>query len=72
MKSEMDAMKMDERLEVAWLRANRATLMIVGLVWIGVIVWEFVQDRTPYFMIVMVPVFAFIRFAFYRVYRRIT
>jgi len=71
MKSEMDVMKMDERLENAWLRANRATLMIVGLVWIGVIVWEFVQDRTPYFMIVMVPVFALIRFAFYRVYKRI-
>ena len=71
MKSEMDAMKMDERLEHAWLRANRATLMIVGLVWIGIIVWEFAQDRTPYFMILMVPVFAAIRFAFYRFFRRV-
>lgn len=71
MKNEMDVMKMDERLEYAWLRANRATLMIVGGVWIGIIVWELVQERTPYFMILMVPVFAAIRFAFYRLYRRV-
>ncbi|UCF04735.1 MAG: hypothetical protein JSV33_12540 [bacterium] len=71
MKTEMDVMNMDERQEIAWLRANRSTLMIVGAVWIGIIVWEFIQNRTPYFMITMVPVFAFIRFAFYKSYMRL-
>ena len=34
MKSEMDLMRMDERQRFHWLRANRATLMFVGVVWL--------------------------------------
>jgi hypothetical protein len=71
MKTEMDVMNMDERQEIAWLKANRATLMIVGVIWIGIIVWEFIQERTPYFMIAMVPLFAFIRYLFYKCYMRL-
>lgn len=65
MKSEMDVMSMDERQRLCWLLANRATLMIVGLVWIGMIVWEMIQGRAPLFMMVMVPIFAAIRFGWY-------
>ena len=65
MKSEMDVLNMDERQRLAWLRANRITLICVGIVWIGIITWEFLQQRTPYFMIVMVPVFAIIRYVSY-------
>lgn len=70
MKSEMDIMDMDERRRLAWLRANRITLFCVGITWIGIIVWELVQQRTPYFMIVMVPVFACIRYISYLKYLR--
>lgn len=66
MKSEMDAMKMDERERLHWLRANRLTLIIVGIVWIGMIAWEFLHNETPLFLIAMVPVFALIRLAGYK------
>jgi len=70
MRTEMDAMRMDERQRLAWLLANRATLMVVGLTWIALIVRELLQDRVPLFLIVMVPVFALIRFGCYRYYVR--
>lgn len=71
MKTEMDAMKMDERQRLYWLMANRLTLMIVGVVWIGMIVFEAMNDnRIPYFLIVMVPVFALIRLLAYKSYAR--
>lgn len=65
MKTEMDAMSMDERQRFCWLSANRITLIIVGLVWIGMIICEVIQNRVPYFLIAMIPVFALIRFASY-------
>lgn len=69
MKTEMDAMRMDERQRWYWLMANRVTLMIVGLVWIGMIVFEALSDnRVPYFLILMVPVFALIRLLAYKMY----
>jgi len=70
MKTEMDAMRMDERQRLNWLLANRATLFIVGLCWLGLIAWEAVHGRMPHFLIVMVPVFALVRFVFYQVYSR--
>ena len=70
MVTEMDIANMDERERESWLRANRATLILVGLTWIGMIGWELAQDRVPLFMIVMVPVFALVRFASYRHYLR--
>lgn len=70
MTNEMDVMRMDERQRRAWLLANRATLFIVGIVWIGMIFWELVHRHVPYFMVVMVPAFALVRFAFYRRYVR--
>jgi hypothetical protein len=69
-KNEMDVMKMDERQRLCWLMANRATLLIVGLIWIGMIVWEVLHERIPYFLIVMVPVIALARLAMYLVYAR--
>jgi len=69
MKTEMDAMNMDERQKLYWLKANRLTLILVGLVWIGMIVNHFLADEAiPYFLIIMVPVFALVRFAAYKFY----
>jgi hypothetical protein len=69
MKNEMDVLKMDERQKLYWLMANRLTLMIVGLVWIGMIAYEAVQRQViPYFLIIMVPVLSLIRFLFYKYY----
>ncbi len=70
MKTEMDAMNMDERQRFAWLQANRLTLILVGITWLGMIGWEVVQHRLPWFLIAMVPVFAALRFGVYRYYAR--
>jgi len=70
MKTEMDALKMDERQRVSWLLANRATLVCVGVIWIVLIALQTLQGHTPWFMIAMVPVIALIRFAWYRHYNR--
>ena len=66
MKSEMDVLSMDERQRLSWLRANRVTLMFVGLVWLGLIAWELSSGKTPWFLIAMVPVFGLFRFATYK------
>jgi hypothetical protein len=63
-------MKMDERMRLCWLLANRMTLMVVGLVWLGMIAWELFHNRVPYFLIAMVPAFALIRLGFYHLYAR--
>lgn len=70
MKNEMDAMGFDERQRLAWLLANRATLMVVGVVWLGLIAWELLAGRRPWFLIVMVPGFALVRLGFYRWFMR--
>ena len=70
MKSEMDAMNLDERQRLCWLRANRVTLIVVGLVWLGMIAWEVTHERLPWFLIVMVVVFAVIRVTAYWIYSR--
>lgn len=70
MSNEMDAMDMDERQRINWLKANRLTLIVVGLVWLGMIAFELVNSRTPVFMIAMVPVIALVRFAAYKLYIR--
>lgn len=70
MGTEMDVMGMDERQRSAWLRANRVTLMLVGLTWLGMIAWEFAHARFPVFLIVMVPVFALVRALAYRYFQR--
>jgi hypothetical protein len=69
MKSEMEVMKLDERERLCWLYANRATLFFVGLVWIGLAVRQLLLDSTPYFLLVMIPVFALARFGFFRLYK---
>lgn len=70
MKTEMDALGLDERQRVCWLYANRALIFVVGIVWLGMIVWEFAHQRLPLFMIIMVPVFALIRFLAFMLYAR--
>ena len=70
MKNEMDAMGFDERQRLAWLLANRATLIVVGLVWLGLIAWELSQSRQPWFLMAMVPGFALVRLGFYRWFMR--
>ena len=66
MKSEMDIMNMDERQRFSWYRANRVTLMIVGIVWLGMIAYEISNRSTPWFLIIMVPVFGLLRFCIYK------
>ncbi len=70
--NEMDLLRMDERQRAAWLLANRATVIVVGLTWIAMIVWELAHDRSPLFLVVMVPVFAMFRGLFYLYYLRLT
>ena len=70
MATEMDIMNMDERQRLAWLQANRVTLILVGLVWLGIIAHERLNQRTPVFLMTMVPVFALVRFLTYRYYQR--
>jgi hypothetical protein len=70
MRSEMDIMRMDERQRLHWLEANRATLMVVGVVWLLMIAFELLEGRTPGFLIVMVPTIAAVRFGFYYYYAR--
>jgi hypothetical protein len=68
MKTEMDLLHMDERQRLAWLMANRGTVIAVGAVWIGMIVWELAESRTPLFLILMLPVFALLRLGFFLYY----
>ena len=70
MKTEMDVTGMDERQRLHWLQANRATLLSVGVIWVAMIAWEFLHQRTPLFLIAMVPVFAGLRLGFYLYYAR--
>jgi carbon starvation protein CstA len=70
MRTEMDVMRMDERQRMHWLLANRATLMFVGVVWLLMILFELLEGRTAEFLIVMVPVFAAVRFGFYFYFAR--
>jgi hypothetical protein len=70
MKSEMSLLGLDERRRLAWLMANRGTLILVGLTWIGMIVWELLQSRVPAFQLLMVPVFALVRFGLYLYHAR--
>lgn len=70
MKDEMDIMKMTKLQRMFWLKANRATLIFVGIVWIGMIIQQLSAGNRPWFLIIMVPVFALFRLAAYRYYRR--
>lgn len=70
MKSEMDLLGMDERQRLAWLMANRGTVVAVGVIWTGMIVWELAHERAPLFLIAMVPVFALLRVGLYFFYSR--
>lgn len=45
--------------------------MLAGLVWLGMIGWELAHLTTPWFLILMVPVFGLFRFASYRYYQRL-
>lgn len=65
---EMDLLRMDERQRLAWLMANRGTLITVGAAWIGLIVWELAHQRSPLLLVLVVPLVAMVRaglFAYY-------
>ena len=70
MKTEMDALALDERQRVCWLYANRALIFVVGIVWLGMVVWEVWHQRAPVFMIIMVPVFALVRLVAFMIYAK--
>ena len=61
---------MTDRQRWSWLLANRLTLMLVGLVWLGMIFERLARADTPWFLIAMVPAFALFRLAAYLHYRR--
>jgi len=69
-KNEMDILGMSESEKICWLMANRLTLFVVGIIWIGMILNQLKEGTVPLFMIVMVPVFALFRLAVYRYYRK--
>jgi hypothetical protein len=69
MTSEMDVLNMDERQRTSWLLANRVTLMVVGVIWLGMIAWDLAHARVPTFLIAMVPVIAVVRFVTYQYYQ---
>ena len=71
-KNEMDLLRMDERQRLCWLRANRVVLLTVGVIWIGMITWELLQQKTPWFLIVMVPILAILRLAVYKHYAKMS
>jgi hypothetical protein len=66
----MDVMHMDERQRLHWLKANRATLMTVGVGWLLWIGFELIEGRTPWSLIWMVPTVAAVRLGFYWFYAR--
>ncbi|MFC1475375.1 hypothetical protein ACFLQW_00050 [Candidatus Zixiibacteriota bacterium] len=70
MKTEMDMLKMDERQRLCWLLANRATLIIVGVLWLALIVRELMMNHRPYELIVAVPLIAAVRLVLYKYYAR--
>ena len=47
MKNEMDILSMDERQRICWLLANRLTLFIVGLTWVGWTIYRLIQGKCP-------------------------
>jgi len=69
-KNEMDILRMSESERICWLMANRLTLIVVGVIWIGMILNQVKEGTIPLFMIVMVPVFALFRLAVYRYYKK--
>lgn len=70
MKDEMNAMKMDERQRLCWYKANRALIFFIFIIWVFMIASEFNNGRIPYFLLIMIPVFALARFVFYKIYAR--
>jgi hypothetical protein len=69
MKNEMEILGMTGVERLCWLRANRITLMIVGVVWIGMIVERLTAGVLPLFLIAGLFGFAAIRFGLYRFFR---
>jgi len=70
MRTEMDIMRMDERQRLHWLKANRATLMTVGVAWLLWIGWELLEGRKPWSLIAMVPIVAAVRLVYFWFYAR--
>ena len=70
MKNEMDLLKIKEPERLCWLKANRVTLLFVGVVWIGIIIQQFLSGNPPWFFVAMVPIFALFRFIAYHYFKR--
>lgn len=70
MKNEMDLLRMTGPQRLCWLRANRVTLLAVGVVWIGMILEKLVAGIKPWFLVAMIPTFALLRMIAYVYYRK--
>lgn len=66
--NEMDLMSFDERQKLNWLRANRFTLILTGILWCGYVLWQFLEGHKPYLLLAAIPVIAAIRFIVYKIY----
>jgi hypothetical protein len=55
MKTESYLLKFDGRQRWCWLSADRATLIIVGSLWLALIVRVLLTQRTPYELILVSP-----------------
>ncbi len=69
MKNEMEILKMDERQRLCWLLANRLTLIVVGLCWLGLTLYKLLHGEIPYFLMIMLPIFAIVRASAYFIYK---
>jgi len=59
--------------QLAWLQADRLTLLLFAVVWVGMIVASLLLDRTPWFLLAMLALLALVRYvAFHYFHRRIT
>jgi hypothetical protein len=68
MTNEMDVLNLDERQRLCWLKANRLTLMFVGVVWLGMIAYDLLHGSTPIFLMAAVPAFGLARLLSYKYY----
>jgi hypothetical protein len=69
MRDETEVAETTGSRQQAWHRANTLTLIVVGVVWIGMIVHRLSLGEMPSFLIAMVPAFALIRFLAYLHYK---
>jgi hypothetical protein len=70
MKNKPDAMRIDSRRRNALLLANRVMLVIIGIVWIGMVVYRLAVGEYWKFLVSAVPMIALVWHGTYLVFKR--